>query len=368
MHIPFLSFARMNADVKPNIMQSFETFFDDQWYILGKRVIQFEQAYAQFNSTKHCVGVANGLDALILALKALNIGNDDEVIVPANTYIASWLAISYVGATPIAVEPKTDTWNINPELIEEKITPKTKAIMPVHLYGQCCEMEHILQIATSHNLFVIEDNAQAQGAAFNGKLTGSFGHINATSFYPGKNLGAYGDAGAITTDSNELAAKVSVLRNYGSQKKYYNEVMGINSRLDEVQAGFLDIKLSFLNQWNEVRNHIATQYAEQLADIETIQLPNIAPNATSVFHLFVIKHPQRNKLQDFLLNKGIGTMIHYPIPPHLQQAYAHLKGKKGDYPITEEIAERCLSLPIYPGLTESNVTYICDTIKQFTNA
>ena len=282
MTIPFLSFKKMNADVKAETLSSFEHFFDSAWYILGNQVKQFEQEYATFNHTNHCVGVANGLDALIIALKTLNIGKGDEVIVPSNTYIASWLAISYVGATPIPVEPRITTYNLNPDLLEAKITSRTKAIMPVHLYGQCCEMDAIMAIARKHNLAVIEDNAQSQGATYNNRLAGSFGDINGTSFYPGKNLGAYGDAGAITTHSEALAQRARVIRNYGSHQKYYNEELGINSRLDEVQAGFLSIKLKHLALWNAERNVIASQYLEFLSSVDDLILPQTAPGATSV--------------------------------------------------------------------------------------
>lgn len=363
--IPFLSFKQMNADVKQDLLPSFEQFIDNGWYILGNQVKQFESDYASYCSTKFCVGVANGLDALIIALKALEIGPGDEVIVPSNTYIASWLAVSYVGATPVPVEPRLSTYNINPDLIEAVITSKTKAIMPVHLYGQCCEMDAIMAIAKKHHLFVVEDNAQSQGAVYNGKITGSFGHINGTSFYPGKNLGAYGDAGAITSDNEELTQKVFTIRNYGSNKKYYNEIKGINSRLDELQAGFLSIKLPHLNNWNHQRLAIANQYTQELAGIGDLITPIIADKATSVFHLYVIRTEKRDTLQQFLTEQGIGTLIHYPVPPHLQQAYQDLNYKKGNFPLAEKIADTCLSLPIYPGLTTSDVSLICDTITKF---
>lgn len=365
MNIPFLSFHKMNADVKAETLASFEHFFDKAWYVLGDQVKQFENEYANFNQTNHCVGLANGLDALIIALKTLNIGKGDEVIVPSNTYIASWLAVSYVGATPIAVEPKMDTYNINPELIEASITSRTKAIMPVHLYGQCCEMDSIMTIAQKHGIAVVEDNAQSQGATYNGKLAGSFGDINGTSFYPGKNLGAYGDAGAITTNNDALAQRAMVIRNYGSQKKYYNDEQGINSRLDEVQAGFLSIKLKNLAKWNANRNHIAAKYMELLAGTTDLVLPTIANGATSVFHLFVIRTSKRDALQQYLQQQGIGTLIHYPVPPHLQKAYSELNGKPGDYPIAEEIANTCLSLPMFPGMTDEEITYVSSHIQQF---
>jgi dTDP-4-amino-4,6-dideoxygalactose transaminase len=368
MKIPFLSFDQMNAAVKPEMLASFERFFDHKWYVLGEQVSRFENDYANFNQTSFAVGVANGLDALIIALKTLNIGAGDEVIVPSNTYIASWLAVSYVGATPIPVEPRMDTANMNPQEIESRITSKTKAIMPVHLYGQCCEMEAIMAIANKHKLYVIEDNAQAQGALNNGRPAGSFGHINGTSFYPGKNLGAYGDAGAITTNDPLLADRTKIIRNYGSEKKYYNSELGINSRLDEIQAGFLSIKLTFLQDWNAERNTIAQWYLNSLNNIPELTLPIVAPDCTSVYHLFVIRTPKRDELQTYLNQNGIGTLIHYPVPPHLQEAYAFLHYKKGDFPIAEKIAETCLSLPIYPGITKQEVDYICTTIKQFLNA
>jgi dTDP-4-amino-4,6-dideoxygalactose transaminase len=368
MKIPFLSFNQMNADVKQETLASFEQFFDSSWYVLGKQVQQFEQDYATFNQTAYSVGVANGLDALIIALKTLNIGPGDEVIVPSNTYIASWLAVSYVGATPIPVEPRIETYNINPEGIESKITTRTKAIMPVHLYGQSCEMAAIMAIAQKHNLQVVEDNAQSQGASCNEQLTGSFGAINGTSFYPGKNLGAYGDAGAITTNHPQLAERAKVIRNYGSEKKYYNSELGINSRLDEVQAGFLSIKLKHLNSWNTERNTIAHWYLQALAGIEQLTLPVLANGCSSVYHLFVIRCAQRETLQTYLTHQGIGTLIHYPVPPHLQEAYRSLGYQKGDFPIAESIAETCLSLPMYPGLRKEEIDYICSTIKQFLNA
>lgn len=358
----------MNEEIKAELLPSFENFIDKGWYILGDQVKQFEHDYANYCTTKYAVGVANGLDALIIALKTLNIGVGDEVIVPSNTYIASWLAVSYVGATPVPVEPRFETYNINPDLIEAAITPKTKAIMPVHLYGQCCEMDAIMHIAQKHNLFVVEDNAQSQGATYNGKVTGSFGHINGTSFYPGKNLGAYGDAGAITTNDEQLYKRSNVIRNYGSQKKYYNEIKGINSRLDELQAGFLSIKLKHLTKWSEQRNHIAVLYNQQLSGVGDVVTPLLANGATSVYHLYVIRTNKRDALQQYLNENGVGTLIHYPLPPHLQEAYQELGYKKGDFPLAETIADTCISLPMFPGLTDEQVKQVCDTIKQFYHA
>lgn len=365
MNIPYLSFDCQNETIRKEILQSFEEFFDSKWYVLGERLRNFEKEFATFNQVRHCIGVSNGLDALHLALKSLNIGKGDEVIVPSNTYIATALAVSYVGATPVFVEPDIKTYNINPSNIEAAITSATKAIMPVHLYGQACEMGAIMNIASKHNLFVVEDNAQAHGATYGGKLTGSFGHINGTSFYPGKNLGALGDAGAVTTDDDTLAHSVARLRNYGSDTKYYNEEIGFNCRLDEVQAGFLSVKLKHLNEWTAQRKTLAQGYDERLAGIDDLVLPHTTQGATHVYHIYLIRTRQRDRLQQYLSEKGIGTMIHYPVPPHLQKAYHHLGFKKRDFPIAEEIADTSLSLPLWPGMTADQVSFVSETIKRF---
>jgi dTDP-4-amino-4,6-dideoxygalactose transaminase len=365
MNVPFLSFEPMHAPLRAEMIESFEGFFDSNWYVLGDGVKQFETAYAQFNQVQHCVGVSNGLDALHIALKTLNIGVGDEVIVPSNTYIATLLAVSYVGAIPVLVEPNVETYNLDPARLEAAITSKTKAIMPVHLYGQSCEMASIKAVADKHQLYIIEDNAQSQGATFNGIPAGAWGHINGTSFYPGKNLGALGDAGAVTTNDAQLATRASVLRNYGSQKKYYNEEIGFNMRLDECQAGFLSVKLKYLNEWTRQRQEIASWYNAALSSIESIVLPKTADGATHVYHLYVIRTTQRDALQTHLQTNGIGTLIHYPVPPHMQQAYKALGRKQGDYPIAEEIANTCLSLPIWPGITAEEVYYVANAIKTF---
>ena len=328
MKIPFLSFDGLHNPIKDDLKQAFSEVLDSNWFVMGSQLDAFEKEYAEWNEVNHCIGVSNGLDAIILSLRALEIGPGDEVIVPSNTYIATALAVTNVGATPVFVEPRYETANINPDLIETAITSKTKAIIPVHLYGQACEMKAIMDIAERHGLYVIEDNAQAHGASYNGKKTGSWGHINATSFYPGKNLGALGDGGAVTTDSDELAHKVRVLRNYGSQEKYKNEVLGYNNRLDELQAAFLRVKLRKLDEWTEERNRIAEAYIQGLKDVLGIELFNLANGATSAFHLFVIKTKDRVGLQAQLNKEGIGTLIHYPIPPHLQECYKDL-GYKG---------------------------------------
>lgn len=368
MNIPFLSFAPVHQGLREKFIQTFAEFYDSYYYILGNKVKQFEKEYALFNEVEHCVGLSNGLDALHIALKSLGIGEGDEVIVPSNTYIATVLAISYVGAIPVFVEPNVGTYNIDVTKIEAAISSKTKAIMPVHLYGQCCEMEQLMYIANKYKLFVVEDNAQSQGASFNGKLAGSWGHINGTSFYPGKNLGALGDAGAITTNDEVLAKKAAVLRNYGSEKKYYNEIIGHNMRLDECQASFLSLKLPFLVEWTNQRQQIAAWYNQYLQNIEGLILPIKAKGASHVYHLYVVRHTQRDALQQHLTNKSIGTLIHYPIPPHLQEAYRNLGFQKGDFPIAELIANTCLSLPIWPGMTEAMVEYIALQIREFNAA
>ena len=365
MAIPFLSFSSTNNEIKQEILSSFEDFFDSSWYILGERLNNFENEYAAFNCVQNCVGVSNGLDALHLSLLACGVGKGDEVIVPSNTYIATVLAVSYVGAIPVFVEPNINTFNIDITKIEKAMTNKTKAIMPVHLYGQACEMQSIMDIANKFKLYVIEDNAQSQGASFNGKITGSWGHINATSFYPGKNLGALGDAGAVTTNDEILANKIRVMRNYGSQKKYFNETIGYNMRLDELQATFLSVKLKKLIAWTNERRRIAKKYDEALSDLTEIITPHIVSGASHVYHLYVIRTELRDKLQEHLTKNGIGTMIHYPIPPHLQEAYINLGYSKGDFPIAEEIADTCLSLPIWPGMTDENISEVVRNIGSF---
>ncbi|MBT9393961.1 DegT/DnrJ/EryC1/StrS family aminotransferase [Hymenobacter sp. NST-14] len=365
MQVPFLSFQPQHAPIREEIMAAVGRVYDSYWYVLGEEVTRFERAYSDFNQVAHTVGVANGLDALVLALRALGIGPGDEVLVPSNTYIATWLAVTQVGATPVPVEPDPATSNLDPARLEAALTARTRAIMPVHLYGQACAMGPIMALARRHNLLVVEDNAQAQGAAFEGQLTGSFGQINATSFYPGKNLGALGDAGAVTTNDAGLAQQVRVLRNYGSQQKYYNEVVGYNSRLDELQAAVLQVKLRYLAEWTRQRQQVASWYDEHLADIAGLRLPAVATGATHVYHLYVVHTPVRDALQQHLTARGIGTMIHYPVPPHRQQAYAALQLPAGSLPIAEQLAATCLSLPMFPGMTEVQVAAVAAGIRSF---
>jgi dTDP-4-amino-4,6-dideoxygalactose transaminase len=363
--IPFLSFDYQDKLYREQLIEAMTKVLDSKWYIMGNELLAFEKEYAELHHTKYSLGVANGLDALIISLHSLGIKAGDEVIVPSNTYIASWLAVSSVGATPMPVEPDEQTYNINAALIEEKITSNTKAILPVHLYGQPCNMTAIMDIAKKYNLAVVEDNAQAHLATWNNKITGSFGDINATSFYPGKNLGALGDGGGITTDSEDLYIKAKSYRNYGSEKKYYNEIKGINSRLDELHAAVLRVKLPYLHELTKNRQDIAAKYNQYLSNCTHIKLPIIADNATHVYHLYVIMCENRDELQSYLQSQGIGTLIHYPIPPHLQLAYKELNYKVGDFPIAERIAETCLSLPNYPGITDEQIKEVSDTIIKF---
>jgi len=364
MNVPFVTFKPMEKELDDDLRGAFERVYTNSWYIEGKEDEAFENAFAEYCGTKYCIGCGNGLDALMLSLKALGVANGDEVIVPSNTYIATALAVTYVGATPIFVEPDTRTYNINPALIEEKITIKTKAIMPVHLYGQPCDMDSIMEIAKKHKLYVVEDCAQAHGATYKGKKIGSFGEAAGFSFYPGKNLGALGDGGAIVTSSKELADKVRALGNYGSDYKYHHIYQGNNSRLDELQAAFLSAKLPHLDRMNTERRRIAARYLREIKN-EKIVLPYLLEGAEPVWHIFAIRCKQRDELEKFLNEAGIGTNKHYPIPIHLQGAYKSLDIEKGELPIAEEISATELSLPMYYGMTDDEIGYVIETINRF---
>ena len=365
MKIPFLNFKVQHEHIRQEMLQAFQDVYDSNWYVMGNHLLQFEKDYAAFSGMDFAVGLSNGLDALYLSLKALDIKEGDEVIVPSNTYIATALAVSYTGATPVFVEPDVLTYNLCPNNLRKAIGPKTKAVIPVHLYGQACNMTEIMKVAREHKLFVVEDNAQAHGATFNGKITGSFGHINAVSFYPGKNLGALGDAGGVTTDDAELAEKVRMLRNYGSRVKYNNDVIGHNMRLDELQAAFLSVKLKHLEAFTEQRREIALLYDERLKGLGDLVLPHVDPQAEHVYHLYVVRTGNRDELQQHLTAKGIGTLIHYPIPPHLQLAYSGLGYKKGDFPVAEKLADTSLSIPLWPGMTGEQAGEVCDAIESY---
>lgn len=363
----FSDFSFIHSQIRDEIFNDFKSVYDNNWFINGKSVSEFESKFALFSNSRFAVGVSNGLDAIFLALKALGIGKGDEVIVPSNTFIATVFAVLNVGAVPVFVEPDYFTYNIDPILIEGKITKKTKAIIPVHLYGQACDMEAILEIAKINNLFVIEDNAQGHGAFFNDKITGSFGEINATSFYPGKNIGALGDGGAVTTNNESYASFIKSLRNYGSNKKYHHDILGYNMRLDELQSAFLNTKIKYIHQWNNLRVEVANRYFNSLKDIPEIILPFCHDKATHVYHLFVIRTVRRDELLSYLISKNIQVLIHYPIPPHLQISLSFLNYRKGDFVIAEELCETSLSLPIWPGISSNEIDYVTTEIKNFFN-
>jgi len=347
--IPFLDLGAAYRELKPEIDAAVSRVLDSGWYVLGPEVEAFEAEWATYCEAEHAVGLANGLDALILALRALDIGPGDEVIVPSNTYIATWLAVSGVGATPVPVEPDPATHNIDPTRIEAAITSQTRAILPVHLYGQPADLDPILDIARGRGLRVIEDAAQAHGARYKGRRIGAHGDIVCWSFYPGKNLGALGDAGAITTNDPALAERVALLRNYGSRQKYVNEVAGVNSRLDPIQAAVLRVKLEVLDDWTNRRRAVAAAYTEGLKQAGLI-LPHVPDWAEPVWHLYVVRTPDREALQARLSKAGIGTLIHYPIPPHMQAAYAELGIAPDALPLARDLAGEVLSLPMGPQL------------------
>lgn len=363
--IPFLDLKAINQEYAREFEQGFDRVLNSGWYILGSEVEAFEQEYAAYCETQYCVGVGNGLDALHLTLHAMGIGPGDEVIVPSNTYIATWLAVSYCGATPVPVEPDLQTYNIDPDRIEAAISPRTKAILPVHLYGLPADLAPILDIAKQYGLKVLEDGAQAHGARYRGKRLGGHSDAVAWSFYPGKNLGALGDGGAVTTNDPYLAEKIKTLRNYGSKVKYHNEVKGFNSRLDTVQAAMLRVKLAYLDEANQQRRAIAQCYNENLADSNLV-LPTVPDWAEHVWHLYVVRTKSRNTLQQELNQAGVSTMIHYPIPPHLQPAYSEYTWKSGDFPISEKIHSEVLSLPMGPYLDVETVKSISKEV--FRNA
>jgi dTDP-4-amino-4,6-dideoxygalactose transaminase len=365
MKVPFLDLQAPYVELRDELDAAYRRVMESGWFILGEELRAFEEEFAIYSDARYCVGVGNGLDALHLILRALEIGEGDEVIVPANTYIATWLAVTYSGATPIPVEPDERTYNLDPSRIEAAITPRTRAIMPVHLYGQSADMDAINEVAALHGIKVIEDAAQAHGARYKGRSVGALGDAAGYSFYPGKNLGALGDGGAVTTNDAELADRIRVLRNYGSRTKYYNEAKGFNSRLDELQAALLRVKLAKLDEWNSRRKQIATHYLHTLEGVADLILPSVPDGVEHVWHLFVVRHPDRQLLLDHLASAGIGTLIHYPRPPHLQAAYAELGYVLGDFPFSERVAEEVLSLPIGPHLSDETVDYIISQLSSF---
>jgi len=333
------------------------------WYILGNELREFEKEFADWVGAQHCVGVGNGLDALWLAFRVLGIGKGDEVIVQGNTYIASVMGITINGATPVFIEPD-EYHNIDASKIEDAITDKTKAILVVHLYGQASNMDEIVKICKKYDLKLVEDCAQSHGAKFNGKMTGTFGDIGCFSFYPSKNLGAFGDGGAIVTDDPEIDKMMRMYRNYGSEVRYYNKVVGANSRLDEIQAGLLRVRLKHINELNEEKRLICNRYLQEMSN-PLIELPIIREGATHIWHQFVVKTNKRDELASYLKDRGISTIIHYPVPPHLQEAYGYLGYERGAFPITERLANQVLSLPLYNGMTKEEQDYVIEAINSF---
>lgn len=364
MKIPFVSFLPMERELDNDLRGAFDRVFTRSWYIGGVEDEAFEKAFAEYCGTKYCVGVGNGLDALMLVLKALGIGEGDEVIVPSNTYIATALAVTYVGAKPVFVEPRISTFNINPELIEAAINEHTKAVMPVHLYGQACDMNPIMAVAKKYGLKVVEDCAQAHGATYKGQKVGTFGDAAGFSFYPGKNLGALGDAGAVVTNDLEIEKRVRALGNYGSDYKYHHVLKGNNSRLDELQAAFLAAKLPHLERMNVERRRIADRYLAEINNPKVV-LPTVGEDYVPVWHIFGVRCKDRDALEKHLNERGIGTNKHYPIPMHLQDCYKDLGFKEGDFPIAEDISKTELSIPMYYGMTDEEISLVVEAINAF---
>ncbi len=365
MKIPFASFEKMHSELRSELDLAYRRVMDSNYFIQGKECALFEENFAKYCGAKYCVGVGNGLDALTLILRAMDICKGDEVIVPSNTYIATALAVSSVGATPVFVEPEIETYNIDAFKIEEKITDKTRAIIAVHLQGRPADMDAICEIANRYNLKVIEDAAQAHGAKYKGKKVGTLGDAAGFSFYPGKNLGALGDGGCVTTDSKEIADKVRALGNYGSDYKYHHIYKGVNSRLDEMQAAFLSVKLKNLDKWNSERRRIANRYINEINNPNII-LPLVSDDIFQhIYHVFVIRCNKRDELEKYLNENGIGTVKHYPIPMHMQGAYKDLNISEGELPIAEEISKTVLSIPMYYGMTEEKISYVIDKINSF---
>jgi dTDP-4-amino-4,6-dideoxygalactose transaminase len=362
MTVPFLDVAAGYRELKLEIDHAISSVLENGCFILGEELRSFEDEFAEYVGVRHCIGVGNGLEALRLSLLSAGIGPGDEVIVPSNTYIASWLAVSQVGAQPVPVEPRLDTYNLDPALVEAAITPKTAALLPVHLYGQPADMPALLEIVASHGLFVLEDAAQAHGARCAGTRVGAIGNASAWSFYPAKNLGCFGDGGAVTTNDDQIADRVRLLRNYGSRRKYENETIGYNSRLDDLQAAVLRVKLRHLDEWNQRRSTVAQRFLKDLSDLELL-LPLVPDYAEPVWHLFVVRSASRDQLQRDLETGGIATQIHYPIPPHMQRAYSMLGYADGAFPISELIHKEVLSLPIGPHLEEHQIHDIVSTVR-----
>jgi dTDP-4-amino-4,6-dideoxygalactose transaminase len=365
--IPFLDLKATHDELQSELDAAALRVLASGHYLLGKELEAFEAEFATYTEARHAIGLGSGLDALVLALEAMGVGPGDEVIVPANTYIATWLAVSHVGATPIGVEPLEGVWSLDPARIEAALTSRTKAIIPVHLYGQPCDLEPLVRLARARGLRVVEDAAQAHGARYRDRRIGAHGDAVCWSFYPSKNLGAYGDGGAVTTHDDAIADRIRVLRNYGSRVKYYHEVKGYNSRLDELQAAMLRVKLRHLDEWNARRSALARRYLAGLAGVIDLRLPRTLEGTESVWHLFVVDHPRRDALQTFLADHGIATLIHYPVPPHLSKAYAERGIELGTFPITERACATHLSLPMGPHLKITEVDRVCEVLGLFAS-
>lgn len=365
MNVPFFDLGPSHAAIAGELESVWRSVLDGRRFILGERVAAFEADFAAYCMAVHGIGVANGLDALTLILQGLGIGAGDEVIVPAQTFIATWLAVTRSGATPVPVDCLPGTGNIDPALVAAAITSRTRALIAVHLYGVPAEMAALQTLATKHGFHLIEDAAQAHGATYRGRKTGSLGIAAGFSFYPTKTLGALGDGGAVATSDNALAQRIRLLRNYGSEKKYEHRVIGGNSRLDELQAAILSVKLSRLETWIADRRRIAARYMHALSDLPGLQLPAVSDGAEPAWHLFPVRHDARDALAQALDAAGVQTMVHYPVPPHLQPAYAGLGYRTGRFPVAESIARTTLSLPIWPGLTDAQIDHICAAIRQF---
>jgi dTDP-4-amino-4,6-dideoxygalactose transaminase len=364
MEVPFLDLHAPHVELASELDEAWHRVLGSGRYILGQEVENFEREYAAYCGVRYCVGVANGLDALHLTLRAYGIGIGDEVIVPSNTYIATWLAVSQAGATPVPVEPDPATANLDPKGLAAAITPRTKAVIPVHLYGQPADMEPIFSLTNRFGFRVIEDAAQAHGARYKGQRTGSLGDAAGHSFYPGKNLGALGDGGAVTTNDGKIAEQIRMLRNYGSRTKYFNEVQGYNSRLDELQAAFLRVKLIYLEEWNQRRRSIALRYLNELSDLPDLILPTVPSWAEPAWHLFVVRHPKRDKFQHELTKLGVGTLIHYPVPPHRSVAYAGMSMASGSLAIAEHLADTVLSLPVGPHISPEAADHVIFSVRE----
>lgn len=364
MNVPFIDFSEQYQTIKGEVLQELEALFEQGAFILGPQVKHFEEAFASFCDTQYGVGVNSGTDALYMALSALGIGPEDEVILPTHTFIATALAVSYTGATPVFVDIKDDTYNIDPEQFKKAITPKTKAVMTVHIYGQAANMNEINLIAREHGIKVVEDAAQAHGARYDGKRVGSLGDVACFSFYPTKSLGAFGDGGMVVTNDEHIYNKMLMLRDYGRKGRYEHVLKGHNSRLDTVQAVILNAKLKKLDEWNAMRGQVADWYQEALADVADIVLPQVVEGRTHVYQTFALRIPRREKVMDAMKERGVTTLIHYPIPVHLQEAYQECGGKRGDFPVAEQVADDIVSLPFFPHMSREQVNHVSQVLKE----